>query len=693
MISHLTCYWVYGGVGVRKLSLALQKGVSTVELLVAMTVLSTVAIGVFGLLSNTESTLLKSRSNLTNQQSEEALGAYLYEEFITYDETVPGSGLTDFKEQVTFSRADFPNTTLRYRSLMGYQTRYADASPTAKCRLTSATNEIIGTVSFRSDCVTIPEGAADNQTIAQVMNQLLKNDVPISFGVENVGSLCTVTQAMNDNNTSHGKIATLTVDDPNCLDSASVNPGQPAKDAEIIFPRFVVYSSTDVNRYNTSLIDRPTGKTIGIDLTGPESMVAQSGVSTPETGLILTSLSDDQTGIAILSSPLIGAELTVSDSHGAAVAGDNTRTLTLTGTFGQLKEAIRELFYKSPTGFFGSDSVSVVVRSGAQRSVHQFDVDISPNCGDQVQGTATRFDLGYIDNSTGIAVFDETTATFLTTVSVFNPSSPTHFYGYCQPNSHRYDFVQQKRINGSMCNPTSTHDNTTYQRYSSRLMTYDNGTAWNLNSSINVFLYEESDNMTQDRYALQLILDGYPGICNSGTAPTTLAASRSSGNAMKNSDFKDLNLPDDIWPNSSIKNDSDRRCRLAFRLSNIEPGRDLDDTSDLHTFTDDPDEYTGVIGTDGRLTARASWQVPIDGVVVPLRVTNTSTTPVELRNYTFGNPIFELLFWDTLNSWNIRALDPVTNKVVFRRIPFAPGNANQTQAIRLNINQSRRCGT
>ena len=165
-----------------------------------MTVLSTVAIGVFGL-SSTESTLLKSRSNLTNQQSEEALGAYLYEKFITYDETVPGSGLTDFKEQVTLAALIFQ--TQRFDiAHMGYQTRYADASPTAKCRLTSATNEIIGTVSFRSDCVTIPEGLADNQTIAQVMNQLLKNDVPISFGVENVGSLCTVTQAMNDNNIS-----------------------------------------------------------------------------------------------------------------------------------------------------------------------------------------------------------------------------------------------------------------------------------------------------------------------------------------------------------------------------------------------------------------------------------------------------------------------------------------------------------
>ena len=116
--------------------------------------------------------------------------------------------------------------------------------------------------------------------------------------------------------------------------------------------------------------------------------------------------------------------------------------------------------------------------------------------------------------------------------------------------------------------------------------------------------YEESDNMTQDRYALQLILDGYPGICDSGTAPTTLAAFRSSGNAMKNSDFKDLNLPDSICQ-TVLSKMTVTSCRLAFRLSNIEPGRDLDDTSDLHTFTDDP----MICWRDWhrwRLTARAS---------------------------------------------------------------------------------------
>lgn len=668
----------------------LQKGLSTIELLVAMTVLSTAAIGVFGLLSNTENSLLSSRNSLTDQQSEEALGAYLYEEFISYDETVPGSGLTDFKEVVVYTRPDFPKSELRYRSMMGYQKRYGESAISAKCRLAAPTDEINGSVSFAADCVTIPEGQADNQTIAQVMNELLLQNVPITFGVENVGALCTVTQAMDNATIGHGQTALLRVDDPECLNSPTF--GQPAQGSELIFPRFVVYSGRDINRFNTSYIDKPTGKTVGIDLDGPDSMTAPSGVSTAETGFTLQSLSDTDQGVVTFTSPLAGARLSIQNAHDANVADNNTAAITITGTFAELKKAIRTFFYRSPDSYFGSDTVSVVVRSGSQRSAKTMAVDISPNCGNQTQGTATRFDLGYIDNSTGTPFFDEASATYLTTVSVYDDSSPTHFYGYCRPNEHRYDYDTQSFVTGNMCNPTSTHGGVEYQKYSSRKME-TGGVAWNVNSAINVFLYEEADSLTQDRFALFLVLDGYPGICDNGTAPTTLTASRASGNAMKNSDFKALNLPDDIWPNSDIKNNDDRRCRLAFRLSNIEPGRDLDDTSDLHTFTDDPDEYTGVIGADKSLTARASWQVPIDGVVVPLRVEDTSTLPVELRRYSHGNPIFELLFWDTLNSWNIRSLDLGTGQIVFQTFPFAPGNANQTQAIRLNINQSRRCGT
>lgn len=671
--------------------MATKAGVSTIELLVAMTVLSTAAIGVFSILSSTETQLLSSRNDFTFQQSEEALGAYLYEEFISYDPDAALSGLTDSKVEEVYLHSDFPDTQLRYRSVMGNQTRYALAATNAKCRLNTGTSEIDGTVRFAADCVTVPESAADNDTIAEVINELLLAGIPVSFSVENVGSLCSVSTPMDSSLTGDGQIAVMTVDDPACLNSQLT--GQPAANSELILPRFVVYSEVDANRYNTSLIERPTGKTVGIALTGPASMSPQSGVATSETGFALSSLSDDDTGVLTFSSPLIGTEISISDAEGATLTGNNTGSLTLAGTFGQLKEAVGNLFYKSPDGYFGSDTLSAVVRSGSLRSALSVPIDITPNCGGQLNGTATRLDLGYMDRSTATPFFDESTATFLTTVSVFDNSSPTHFYGYCEPNSHRYDYsTQAKETTGSMCNPTSTHGGVEYQRYSSRKMTYDNGSAWNINSAINVFLYEESDSMTQDRFALIFVLDGFPGICNSGTAPTTLAGSRSSGNAMKNSDFKALNLDDSIWPNSAIPNNNDRRCRLAFRLSNIEPGRDLDDTSDLHTFTDDPNEYTGVIGSDGQLTAQASWQVPIDGVVVPLRVTGT-TPPVELRDYSFGNPIFELVFWDTLNAWNIRALDTSANNIVFRRIAFAPGNSDQTQAIRININQSRSCGS
>ena len=37
---------------------------------------------------------------------------------------------------------------------------------------------------------------------------------------------------------------------------------------------------------------------------------------------------------------------------------------------------------------------------------------------------------------------------------------------------------------------------------------------------------------------------------------------------------------DPIWPNHTIPNNGDRRCRVVFQLSNIEPGRNLDNTTD-----------------------------------------------------------------------------------------------------------------
>ena len=156
-------------------------------------------------------------------------------------------------------------------------------------------------------------------------------------------------------------------------------------------------------------------------------------------------------------------------------------------------------------------------------------------------------------------------------------------------------------------------------------------------------------------------------------------------------EFKGLNLPNSIWPNGSIPDDSNRRCRVTFQLSNIEPGRNLDNASDFHTFTDDPGEYTAVIGSDKRLLAHASWNSPIDGLVIPLRVDNSTLTPRRLQDYAYGDPIFELVWWDTLDAWNIRSLDADTNTIAFQRTEFSDPPAGENQAIRLNISQSRSC--
>ena len=89
--------------------------------------------------------------------------------------------------------------------------------------------------------------------------------------------------------------------------------------------------------------------------------------------------------------------------------------------------------------------------------------------------------------------------------------------------------------------------------------------------------------------------------------------------------------------------------------------------------------------------AHASWQSPIDGLVIPLRIDNSTLSPVRLQDYTYGDPIFELIWWDTLNAWNIRSLNTVTDTIEFDRTPFTTPPAGRNQAVKLNISQSRSC--
>ena len=118
---------------------------------------------------------------------------------------------------------------------------------------------------------------------------------------------------------------------------------------------------------------------------------------------------------------------------GATVTGDNTSSITVSGTLRQLRRAIRNLFYLSADGYFGADNLTVTAQSGPVSRQLVVPVTVLPNCGGQTLGTATRFDLGSVDS---LGNFNEDNATFFTSVSIWDNSSPTHFYGYCDPSAN-----------------------------------------------------------------------------------------------------------------------------------------------------------------------------------------------------------------------------------------------------------------
>ena len=658
-------------------SMHVLEAASLVEILMAVSLMAITALGVFQILAFTETQLIQSRNDLGVRKGEAQALSYVYDDFLE-------SQIADNLTAVLYDNDSVSDQDLRIATVLGTQSRYQTGLSAAKCTTTVLTNETVGTVSFASDCVLTPEGGGTTQTVAQNINDVIAAGATVVFAVENAGGRCTASTAIDNALVAPGNTAVLTVDDPECLNSPL--PSDVPAGSEIIFPRFVVYSVLDPAQYHASLIESAAADVPGFSLTGPPSIELRSAVNTNVDDFILTANTDNESGTVTFASNLAGTRLSIVNSNGASVTGDNTSSVTISGTLRQLRRAIRNLFYLSADGYFGDDNLTVTARSGPITRELVVPVDVLPNCGNQTLGTATRFDLSTID---GMGNFDDDNATFFTSVSVWDNSSPTHFYGYCDPSAnYRYDYANQTKPYNDNC---LTVDNVTYQDYSSRLMTYDNGTAWNVSRAINIMLYEDSDAMGDNRFAIIVVLDGYTGLCATGTATTSVADARSTGRGMTNSTFKGLGLADSIWPNSSIPSDTDRRCHVTFRLSNIEPGRNLDNTSDLYTFTDDPTEYTGIIGSDKRLLAHASWQSPIDGLVIPLRIDNSTLSPVRLQDYTYGDPIFELIWWDTLNAWNIRSLNTVTDTIEFDRTPFTTPPAGRNQAVKLNISQSRSC--
>ena len=536
---------------------------SLVEILMAVSLMAITAIGVFQVMAFTETQLIQSRNDLESRKGEAQALSYVYDDFL---ETQIADSLTP----ALYDNDSVAVEDLRVVTVFGRQSRSQSGLTVAKCRPIGTTSETVGTVSFPANCVVTPEGGGTTKTIAQNINDVIAAGATVVFGVENAGGRCTASTPIASTQLVAGATSILTVDDPECLNSPL--PSDVPAGSEIIFPRFVVYSAEKPEEFHASLIESAAADVPGFALTGPPSITVRSAINTNVDEFILTANTDNESGSVTFASNLAGTSLSIVNPNGATVTGDNTSSVTITGTLRQLRRAIRNLFYLSADGFFGDDNLTVTARSGPASRELVVPVDVRPNCGDQAVGTATRFDLGSVD---GMGTFNEDNATFFTSVSVWDNSSPTHFYGYCRPGEYQYQYTTQTRPGNSSC---TTVDGITYQDFSSRLMTYDNGTPWNASRAINIMLYEDSDDFTDDRFSLMVVLDGYTGLCATGSEPSGLdgpSGSRATGRALSNQAFKDLNLDDSLWPQSEIGGFNywrgQRRCAWpsGFRTSSL----------------------------------------------------------------------------------------------------------------------------
>ena len=116
------------------------------------------------------------------------------------------------------------------------------------------------------------------------------------------------------------------------------------------FPRFVVYSAVNAAEYHASLIESAAADVPGFALTGPASIEVRSALNTNIDGFILTANTDNESGSVTFGSNLAGTQLSIVNPDGATVTGDNTSSITVSGTLRQLRRAIRNLFYLSADG-------------------------------------------------------------------------------------------------------------------------------------------------------------------------------------------------------------------------------------------------------------------------------------------------------------------------------------------------------
>ena len=692
-----------------------RPGISLVELVVAVGLLSLVSLAAIQLMNITETTLITSQAKLDEQQRSDAISSYVYKDFAR-------GRLNDTVDSQVYQNSDMPDDlrnggSVTVVTLFGNQDRYSEGDPV--CPLTADIDLESSSFKMMASCAN-----RTGRSVVSQMNSLIAKGVVLTTGFQDGVGRCSISKPITVDPVTG--VATIEVDDKNCLGRSDDPTRGLQKGKQVLLPRFVAYDTDMPRSFFTSMIESPDIATPDIELDMPDTYSVIGG-GVPNATNIVNAVSDDPLrNITVsLSTKELESQLTVTAPASVAVSGLNSSTLKLTGTAASVRAALESLEYKSPSGFMSDDILTGVLQGGSTVTDDKTKLLVQANCGGQTCGTALMFELGKTDAGNN---FRRTR--YITSVSKCGTELPSTFYGYCG-TAFRFD-----RADGLRTDYPETGNNyhLNYCSIAGQLEPHDPGLTFEQNVAINRGKTDVNGNPLPQTQKFPYIT--YSPRFRPYQKPdyVTVFLYEQDSTPLTKAQEKDLRSQEINRYSLFFQFDTYDRTGgdVSFELSNIEKGRVMSDMTDPFTFLDDTTEYfpkvktgqktitdkNGVrkvvdtfitkIGGNGTLSTTAKWTRPNDGVVVPLRLgesaLDNTTGFYELKHYSQdpdgdgnANPKLSLRSWNGLDGWNIRSTKVTKtptgykSEVAWQTFDFNQGQPDEQTDFQVVVSKAQRC--
>ncbi|NBR03806.1 MAG: hypothetical protein EBT94_11905 [Alphaproteobacteria bacterium] len=147
-----------------------SSGISLVELMIAVTLLSLISVAALQFVRTSESTMIGEQVLLDQQQRSEAVSSHIYKKFISRTLAETATEQTYLDPTMAEDLRDGTGVSLEPR-----------------CKLLSDADVATGTLQIRHDCMT-----RAGQSITEQMNGLISRGVTLTFGLENGVGRCSI---------------------------------------------------------------------------------------------------------------------------------------------------------------------------------------------------------------------------------------------------------------------------------------------------------------------------------------------------------------------------------------------------------------------------------------------------------------------------------------------------------------------